>query len=110
MKFDIGSIMEQVKKMQGEFERVKQEGEQIKVTGESGGGMVSVTMNGLRQTLSINISDELLAQGDKKMLEDLIVAAINKAAEAAQAKMNEQMGALASMMPNMPNIPGFNPF
>ena len=105
MKFDMQSMLEKAQQMQQEMERVKREIASKKVTEESGGGMVQVTVNGSFEILSIKISKEVVNQNDIEMLEDLILAAVNKAIHSTQDLASEEMKKVTGMIPN---IPGFN--
>ena len=105
MKFDMQSLLEQAQKMQQELEKIKTEMAQKTVVGESGAGMVSVTMNGANKVVAIKIAKEIVNPEDVEMLEDLIVAAVNNAAEKTAAMVAGEMGRMGG---NLPNIPGFN--
>ena len=89
MKGGMQGMMKQVQKMQAEMEKVQNELENKTVTEESGGGMVKATANGKKGIVSIEIDNEIIESGDKEMIEDLIVAAVNKALYAA-GKMAEE--------------------
>ena len=104
MKFDLQNIMQQAQKMQSEMENVKKELSYKQVTAESGGGMVSVTMTGTHQLTSVRIAPELLAANDIGMLQDLIVAAVNKATEAAGELAHQEMNRVSGMLPNIPGL------
>lgn len=104
MKFNMQSILEQAQKMQEEMEKVKQDVNQKIVTAESGGGMVVVTMSGNNEVKQIKISKEIVNPDDVEMLEDLIVAAINKANKAASDMVQQEMGRLGGMLPNIPGL------
>jgi len=96
---DIGNILQQARQMQEKLGKVQEELAGKTLTGESGGSMVRVTMNGRRQVLSVAIEPALLTASEKQMLEDLLVAAINdamrKAEELSQREMSKLTGGMA---------------
>ena len=102
MKGGIGNLLKQAQKMQADMQKAQEELAQTEVSGESGGGMVKVVMNGKHQLNRIHLDDGLLKDGDKEMLEDLIIAAVNDAAQKAQDMMKEKM---AGMVPAGMNLP-----
>lgn len=100
-------MLKQIQKMQADMAKVQSELENKTVTEESGGGMVKVTANGKKELVSINIDDEVLKSGDKEMIEDLVVAAVNKALASAGKMAEEEMaGITKGMLPPGFNIPG----
>lgn len=105
MSFDIGGMMDKIRNMQTEMEETKRKLKEIKVSAESGGGMVKVTMSCDTRVKSLNIDGALLKSDDKDMLEDLIVAATNRAIEEVEKTVEQEMGKLKG---GMPNIPGLN--
>ncbi len=79
----------------------------IEVEGNAGGGMVKATANGKKEIISIEIDNEVISSGDKEMIEDLVVAAVNKALESANKMAEEEMASVTKgMMPPGLNIPG----
>ena len=108
MKGGMQGMMKQVQKMQAEMERVQNELGNKTVTEESGGGVVKATVNGKKELISIQIDDEIIKSEDREMLEDLVVAAVNKALESAGKLAEEEMGNVTrGMIPPGLNIPGF---
>ncbi|MEO8168368.1 MAG: YbaB/EbfC family nucleoid-associated protein [bacterium] len=103
---NMSGMMKQVQKMQEKMAQVQQELEQKIVTAESGGGMVKVTANGKQALVKIQIDKEVVNPADIEMLEDLVLAAANKALEDAGKMAQEEMSKATSGM--MPNIPGLN--
>lgn len=92
MRGALGNMMQQVQKMQENLQRAQEELARTEVTGEAGAGLVKVTLNGKHEARSVSI-DPSLVGGDREMLEDLVVAAINDAnnrlAEVTQRRMAE---------------------
>lgn len=106
---NMAGMMQQVQKMQEKMAQVQQELEQKTVSAESGGGMVKVTANGKQHVVKIQIDKEVVTPDDVEMLEDLVLAATNKALEdAAKMAQDEMAKATSGMMPNIPglNLPG----
>jgi len=104
MKFDMQNIMEQAKKMQQEMERVKEEVNMKTMTAESGGGMVKVTITGNNKVLGVKIAKDIVDPNDIEMLEDLIVAAFNKALYDTAEMVKDEMSKVTGMMPNIPGM------
>ncbi len=95
-------LMKQVQQMQAKMEEMQAELEKKEVEGSSGGGMVTVVVNGKSDIISITIDPEVVDPEDVDMLQDLILAAVNEALEKAKALAEEKMGALTGGL----NIPG----
>ena len=94
---NINQMMKQAQQMQ---ERLQKQMAEMRVEASAGGGMVTVTVNGAKQVLSLTLDPEVVSKDDVEMLQDLIVAAINDAQRKADDEMKKQMG---GMLP-----PGFN--
>lgn len=97
-------MLEQAQKVQQEIERIKSQANQMIVTEDSGGGMVKVTMNGATEVLEMKISKEIVNPDDIEMLEDLIVAAMNKAIKSSQKVVADEMSKVSGMLPNIPGL------
>ena len=99
---NFGNIMKQAKKMQERMARLQQELETKTVDASSGGGMVSVVVNGKFEIITLKIEKDVVNAEDVEMLQDLVMAAVNegvrKAQEMATAEMSKITGGL--------NIPG----
>jgi DNA-binding YbaB/EbfC family protein len=104
--FDIMSIMNKVKEAQAKIKDTQSKLVYLTVEGESGAGMVKVTVNGNRKLVKIEMDDSLVNLSDKEMLTDLIVAATNKAMELIEIKIKEELKSATDGM--MPNIPGMD--
>lgn len=100
MKGGIGQLMKQAQQMQEKMKQAQDELANITVIGESGGGMVSITMTCKNEIKKINI-DEVLFNEEKDMLEDLLIAAFNDAARRAEKKTQESMSGMTSGL-NLP--------
>ena len=104
MKFNMQEMLEKAQKMQQEMERIKRQVAELTVTEESGGGMVKVTMSGNYNINKITISPEIVNPDDIEMLEDLVVAAVNKASKAAQDLVANEMNKVSSFLPEIPGL------
>ena len=100
MKGGIGNLMKQAQAMQESMQKAQEELASLEVTGESGGGMVKITMTGKHEVRRVSIDDSLMAD-DKDMLEDLVAAAINDATHKVEATTQERMSGLTSGL-NLP--------
>lgn len=100
MRGPMAQLMQQAQRMQDDLKRAQEEIAKLEVTGQAGGGMVSVTMNGRHEVRSVRIDRKLFAD-DPEMAEDLVAAAINDAVNKISAASQERMGAVAGGM-NLP--------
>ena len=101
----MGNLLKQAQQLQTKMARLQEELEEKTVEASSGGGMVTVVVNGRHEILSISIEPEVINPDDQEMLQDLILAAINDGLAKARNMVNEEMGKLTGGM-NLPNIPG----
>lgn len=95
MKGGIGNLMKQAQKMQADLQKAQEELANMEVTGQSGGGLVSVIMTGRHDIKRVNIDDSLMKE-DKEMLEDLLAAAVNDAVRQVETQSKDRMSNLAS--------------
>ena len=103
MKNQLAGLMKQAQAMQDNMRRAQEELAAIEVEGESGAGLVKVTMNCKHDVKRVAIDPSLLAD-DKEMLEDLVAAAFNDGVRKAEAVSQEKMGKLTAGMPLPPGM------
>lgn len=103
MKGGLGNLMKQAQKMQENMQRVQEELAAMEVTGQAGGSLVSVVMNGRHEVKRVSIDDSLLGE-DRDMLEDLIAAAVNDAVHRIEKTTQEKMASATSGMPLPPGM------
>ena len=107
MKGGMQGMLKQVQKMQEELQKVQSELVNVVMTEEAGGGMIKATANGHQEVISIEIDPQVINSNEKEILEDLIVAAVNKALQSAKKAADEEMAkATKGMIPPGINIPG----
>lgn len=102
---NVGKMMKQIQKMQGDMAKVQDELKNMTVEATSGGGVVKVVANGQQQVVGITISPDVVDPNDVEMLQDLILAAANEVLRKAQEMA---AGELAKVTGNL-NIPGLPP-
>ncbi len=95
MKGGIGQLMKQAQQMQADMKKAQEDMAKLTVTGESGAGMVKITMSCQHQVQALEI-DESLIGDDKEMLEDLIIAAFNDAIRRIEKTIQEKFSGVAS--------------
>jgi DNA-binding YbaB/EbfC family protein len=100
---NIGKMMKQAQEMQAKMGKLQEDLAHREVEGTSGGGMVVVKMNGQQEVLSIRIEPDVFEDGDKEMLEDLVVAAVNEARRLALELAREEMSKITGGLP-MPGL------
>lgn len=101
---NLSDIMKQVQSMQSRMAESQAKLDSISVTGQSGGGMVKVTMTGKFSVTGIDIDSSLLKADEKDILEDLLVAAHSDAKGKAEALAAEEMKSLTGGLPLPPGI------
>lgn len=103
MKGGLGNILKQAQKMQEDLQRAQERLAQEEVTGEAGGGMVKVVMNGRHEVKRVAIDPSLMGD-DREMLEDLVAAAVNSAVQRVAENTQDSMAGITA---GMPLPPGF---
>jgi nucleoid-associated protein EbfC len=102
MRGNIGNMMKQAQTIQSNMQKVQAEIATLEVVGESGGGMVKVTMSGRHEVRRVQIEPAVSGE-DRELLEDLVAAAVNDAVHKVEAKAQEKM---ASVMAGLNLPPG----
>lgn len=102
-KGGLGNIMKQAQQMQDKMQKLQEELAKLEVVGESGAGLVKVTMTGSHSVRRVELDDSLMAD-DKELLEDLLAAAVNDAVRRVEEQNKARMGELTGGM-QLP--PGF---
>ena len=100
-KGQLAGLMKQAQAMQDNLKKAQEELKTVEVKGESGSGMVKVTMTCGHEVKRVELDASVMSD-DKEMLEDLLVVAFNAAAQEAERVSQERMGKLTSGMPGMP--------
>lgn len=103
MKNQLAGLMKQVQQVQDNVKRVQEELAQTEVEGQSGAGLVKITMTCKNDVKRVVIDPSLLAD-DKDMLEDLVAAAFNDAVRRAEETSSEKMGKATAGMPMIPGM------
>ncbi|MDJ0750409.1 MAG: YbaB/EbfC family nucleoid-associated protein [Woeseiaceae bacterium] len=100
MKGGIGQLMKQAQQMQANMKKAQEEMAAMTVVGESGAGMVKVTMTCQHQVRQVEIDDSMIGD-DKEMLEDLVAAAVNDATRKVEQTVQEKFAGMAGGL-NLP--------
>jgi DNA-binding YbaB/EbfC family protein len=103
---NLPAMMKQIQKVQEKMAEIQDALEAKTVSAEAGGGMVKAVANGKQRLVSISIDREVVNAEDIEMLEDLVLAASNKALEEASRMAQEEMSRATNGM--LPNIPGLS--
>lgn len=104
--FDMMKMMGKMKEVQGKIKEAQDNLIRVNASGESGGGMVKVVVNGKKQVISLDIDPATLRAEDKVLVQDLVVAAVNKALEEVDILAKEELKKATEGM--LPNIPGMD--
>ena len=95
-------MMKQARDLQKKMKKIQKKVENAEITATAGGGMVTVVVNGSLEVKKLSVEDSLVADGDARMIEDLVLSAVNAAIKKAQDMMAEEMKDATGGM----NIPG----
>ena len=76
---NLGSLLKQAQQIGGQMDKLAEELKNRRTTGTAGGGLIEIEINGVLEALACHIDPELFARGDREMIEDLVVAAVNQA-------------------------------
>ncbi len=98
-------MLKQVQKMQEDMANLQAELDEREYTATSGGGMITVTVNGKHEITELKINPDAIDPEEPEMLEDLITVAVNEAISTASKTSEEEMGALTGGL-NIPGMPG----
>ncbi len=101
--FNQANLLRQAQALQERMQKAQEEVANIEVTGESGAGMVKVTMTGNREVKRVAIDESVMGE-DKDVLEDLIAAAFNDASRRVEEKSKELLGAVTAGIPLPPGM------
>ena len=96
---DMGKLMKQAQQMQAKMAKAQEELEALEIEASSGGGAVTVRMNGKQTVLGISIKPEVVDPEDVEMLEDMILAAYNEARKKAEAVAEEELSKVTGGLP-----------
>jgi len=102
MGMNMQQLMKQAQKMQRQMEQAQQELTAMELTGEAGGGMVKVAVNGAQEILGLHIDPQVVDAEDVELLEDMILAALRDAMSQAKNAAQEKLGRFTGGM----NLPG----
>ncbi len=97
MKGGLGNLMKQAQKMQANMQKAQEEIARLEVSGQAGGGLVTVIMNGKHEVRRVEIDDSLF-EDDRDMIADLVAAAFNDAVRRVQEVTQEKMAEMSSGM------------
>lgn len=96
---NLTALIKQAQHISGHMDQITEAMKNRRVAGTSGGGMVDIEVNGLMEVLRCHIDPQLLAQGDRELLEDLVIAAVNQAIAKGKQMHAETMKELTGGIP-----------
>lgn len=101
---NLGDLMKQAQALQARFQEAQERVSAIEAEGQSGGGMVRVTINGKGMAKAVRIDPSLIDPKDAGMLEDLLLAAVNDARTKVDARMSDEMSKVTGGLPLPPGL------
>jgi DNA-binding YbaB/EbfC family protein len=101
---NIMKMMKQAQELQGKMQQMQEELASLQVEGQSGGGLVKVTLNGKMEARAIKIDPSLLKPEDAEVVEDLLLAAFQDAKGKAEAAMQQKMQEVTGGLPLPPGL------
>lgn len=101
---NLGSLLKQAQQIGGRMQELNEQLKRQTAVGSAGGGMVEVEVNGLAEVLRCRIEEKLIAQGDRELIEDLLVTAVNQAMAKTKQMHAEAMQSLTGGM----SLPGLD--
>ena len=101
---DLLGLMGKAKEMQAKFQAMQEEVANLEASGQSGGGLVQVTISGKFEMKSLKIDPSLFKEDDVEILEDLLLAAHNDARAKVEREMQEKTKAMTAGLPNPPGM------
>ncbi len=104
--FDMMQLLGKMKEVQAKLKEAQENLANITETAEAGAGMVKATVNGKKQVIKLEIDNDIINANDKEMMQDLIIAAINKALQDVEVLAREEIKKNTSGI--LPNIPGLD--
>ena len=90
-KLDMNKLMQQAQQMQSQMQQLQEEVANEVVEASAGGGTVSVKLNGVEEVVAVKIEEQVLASGDRAMVEDLVMAAMNEGIKKAKKLRETEM-------------------
>jgi DNA-binding YbaB/EbfC family protein len=101
---NIADLVKQAQQLQEQIQQTQHDLRNKTVQADAGAGMVTVTMNGAQELVSIKIDPSILASDNAQMVQDLIVAAVNKASLASRQLAEEEIRRITGGLPNIPGL------
>ena len=103
-KGNMSKLLKQAQKMKSDMEKAQSELGDMKIEVSSGNNMVNLVLDGNKNIITLDLSEDLLSE-EKDFIEDVLISALNKANQEADSKIKDKMSQATGGV--MPNIPGF---